>query len=337
MGNIEQSNIENRRAEGVEQFLRLLEDPEVRAGIERVIEETYAAEEKPSRWQRLSAFSGAVGSALIVLLAFLIPSIQDQWNQFRSRRVLQRHVELGREFMREGRYKLAEESFARAFELSESKRLDIDEERLKAKVQAVNVDPEWGAANPEGLEESDFLYLLQIQRDGNLSRERAATLNCYGTFLASANRPVEAEEMIREAIRLNPADSAAFINLGNLLRDRGRLKEAESAYREALARDPRDSHTYYDLGLVLDDDRRPEEAEAAFRQAADCAPRDAEILRTLVRQLEKNRKPAEAGKVLRQLLAVSPADRDAKRMLRRLQAAGFVTPAETAEDGLPAG
>ena len=108
----------------------------------------------------LSTFSGA----LIVLLAFLIPSIQDQWNQFQSRRVLQRHVELGREFMREGKYKLAEESFAKAFELSENKRLDIDEERLKAKVQAVNADPDWGAKNLEGLEETEFLSQVSWYR-----------------------------------------------------------------------------------------------------------------------------------------------------------------------------
>ena len=35
-------------------------------------------------------------------------------------------------------------SAAKAFELSENKRLDIEEERLKAKVQEMNEDPTWG-------------------------------------------------------------------------------------------------------------------------------------------------------------------------------------------------
>lgn len=68
---------------------------------------------------------------------------------------------------------LAEQSFAKAFELSESKRLDIDEERLKAKVQAMNENPVWGAKNPEGIAEADFLYLLQLQQAPHQSHERA--------------------------------------------------------------------------------------------------------------------------------------------------------------------
>lgn len=318
----EKNNLENPDPQDVERLLRLMESPEVRQKIaEWVNEASCAEEEKPSQWKRVSAISGAFSSALVVLLAFLIPSLQDQWNQFQSRRVLQRHVELGREFMREGKYKLAEESFAKAFELSENKRLDIDEERLKAKVQAVNADPDWGAKNPEGLEETEFLYLLHIQRDPKQSKERATTLNCYGTFLASAHRLSEAEDKLREAIRLDPSDSAAYISLGSLLRDRGQLPEAESAYREALRLDTRNSHVYYDLGLVLDEAHRPVEAEDAFKKAVDCAPRNLELLRTLALQLEKNKKPAEARAVLQRLLGIEPDDANAKRHLQRLAAA----------------
>jgi len=238
--------------------------------------------------------------------------------------------------MREGKYKLAEESFAKAFELSENKRLDIDEERLKAKVQAVNADPKWGAKNPEGLEETEFLYLLHIQHDPKEAKERAATLNCYGTFLASAHRLNEAEEKLREAIRLAPSDSAAHISLGNLLRDRGQLKEAESAYREALRYDARNSHIHYDLGLVLDEAHRPAEAEEAFKQAVECAPRDPELLRTLALQLEKNKKPVEARVMLQQLLVIEPGDADAKQMLRRLKGAGRKTTTGARENKLAA-
>lgn len=314
--------MENTELEEVERLLRLMENPAVRARMAEVVHEaSVTGEEKPSRWKRLSAFSGALSSTLIVLLAFLIPSIQDQWNQFQSRRVLQRHFELGSEFMREGKYKLAEESFAKAFELSENKRLDIDEERLKAKVQAVNADPDWGAKNPEGLEETEFLYLLQIQRNPKQSKERAATLNCYGTFLASANRPGEAEERLREALKLDPSNAAAHISLGSLLRDRGQLPEAESAYREALRLDAGNSHIYYDLGLVLDEAGRPGEAEVAFKQAVDCAPRNIELLRTLALQFEKNRKLVEARAVLQQLLSIKPDDADTQHRLEQLAGA----------------
>lgn len=159
----------------------------------RIAREEAEEEEAPSRWQKVNTFVAGASSALVVLLAFLVPSMEDQWDRFQSRRVIQRHVELARTFMAEGRYELAEESFARAFEQSESKRLDIEEERLEAKVQAVNADPNWGVDNPAGLEEADFLYLLQLQRQPGQSVKRAATLTCYRTFLASAKRWREAE------------------------------------------------------------------------------------------------------------------------------------------------
>jgi tetratricopeptide (TPR) repeat protein len=302
----------------VDRLLALMEAPEIRARIAQLIEESSAASvEKPSRWRRLGSLSGAISSTLIVLLAFLIPSVQDQWDRFQSRRVLQSHIQLGREFMREGKFKLAEESFAKAIEMAENKRPDLEEQRLEAKVQAVNADPDWGAKNPEGLEESEFLYLLHIQRDPRQAKARAATLSCYGVFLASAHRLGEAEEKIREAIRLNPEDSAAYINLGNLLRDRGQLQEAETSYREALKRDPGNSHIYYDLGLTLDESSRPLEAEKAFAQAVDCSPRDSELLRALAEQLDRNGKPVEARNAWRRLLSQTPDDMEAKQQLRR--------------------
>lgn len=279
----------------------LLENPDVRARLVEALQAEVTDQEKPSFWRRLGPLLASVSSALVILLAFLIPSLQDQWDRFQARQVIQRHVELGRSFIHEGKYKLAEQSFAKAFELSENKRLDIEEERLKAKVQEMNEDPTWGVKNPEGLEEADFLYLLQLQRDPHQSHERAVTLHCYGVFLAAAKHWREAEEQLREAICLNPADNTPYVNLGNLLRDRNRLKEAEEAYRTALRLDTDDGRVYYDLGLVLAETNRPVEAEDAFRHAVTLEPKDPDLLRALAQQLKKNGKSEEARKVIEQL------------------------------------
>ena len=283
--------------EGIE---RLLEDPALRTRLAAVIREQL--EESPALWRRVGPLLASVSSALVILLAFLIPSLQDQWDRFQARQVIQRHVELGRSFMHEGKYKLAEQSFAKAFELSENKRLDIEEARLKAKVEEMNEDPTWGVKNPKGLEEANFLYLLQLQRDPSQSHERAVTLNCYGVFLAAAKRWREAEEQLHEAIRLTPADSIPYVNLGNLLRDRNRLKEAEEAYRTALRLDVDDGRVYYDLGLVLAETNRPVEAEAMFRKAIALEPTDMDLLRALSHQLEQNGKREEARTVREQLV-----------------------------------
>ena len=298
----------------VEKLEQLLGHPKVRELVAQIArEEAGTDEEPPTRWQRFSAFVAGASSALVVLLAFLVPSMEDQWDRFQSRRVIQRHVELARTFMAEGKYKLAEESFARAFEQSESKRLDIEEERLEAKVQAVNANPNWGVENPEGLEESDFLYLLQLQRGPDRAADRAATLTCYGTFLASAGRRREAEQRFREATQLAPRDAGPFVNLGNLMRDRARPLEAEAAYRHALLLEKHDGRIYYDLGLVLDETHRPAEAQKALEKAAACDPQDKETLRALASLMEKNGALDEARKVFAKVLALDPSDAEARR------------------------
>jgi hypothetical protein len=58
--------------EGIE---RLLEDPALRTRLAEVIREQLA--ETPSLWRRLSPLLASVSSALVILLAFLIPSLRD--------------------------------------------------------------------------------------------------------------------------------------------------------------------------------------------------------------------------------------------------------------------
>ncbi len=312
----------------VELIERILAAPETRARLAVAIHEVLSEEEavKPV-WRRLSPVFASVGSALVMILAFFLPSMQDQWDRFVARRVIQRHVELGRNFMREGKFTLASQAFEKALTLSDNKRLDIEEEQLEAKVQKINENPNWGVKNPDGLEESDFLYLLQLQQDVEQHKARAVTLNCYGAFLAAAKRWREAEEALREAARLNSSDAAVYVNLGNLLRDRDRHQEAEEAYRTAVRLDGRDSRVHYDLGLLLAETERPVEAEEAFKKAVALEPKDVDMLRTLGQQLERNGKPDEARQVFTQLLRVEPSDAKAQHELQHLNKPSTSSPA----------
>jgi len=294
-------NVPGSPAEGeVGRLGRLLADPKVREIVAQIAREEVGEEpeEVPTRWQRLSAFVAGASSALVVLLAFLVPSMEDQWDRFQSRRVVQRHVELARTFMAEGRYKLAEESFARAFEQSENKRLDIEEERLEARVERVNADPTWAAENPEGLEESDFLYLLAFQDPKSHAAERAATLTAYGAFLAGARRGRDAERALREAVALAPRQAGPHVHLGNVLRERGANVEAEAEYRVAIAVDPEEPHAHYDLGLVLSETGRLAEAATEFRRVVALEPEDGDGWRGLGETLEALGQAPEARTAL---------------------------------------
>lgn len=283
-----------------------LEDPEVRQALAAALFEALDSRRQPTAWERFQPWAAGAASALITLLAFFLPSLQDQWDRYQARQVVQRYVEMGRDFMHEERYALAEEAFAKALELSENRRLDIEEERLEARVEQVNADPEWGNANPKSLKESDFLYLLHLRHGRGNAKQRARTLSSYGIFLASEHRPSEAEEVLRESVRLDTTNSAAFVHLGNVLSDRGRRAEAEVVYRRAIALDSTSAPAYFDLGVLLEQGERAPEAESAYRKAVALDPRDRDALRVLADLLERTGRLPEA-QALRTRLRALPA------------------------------
>ena len=292
----------------------LLQDHDVREQLVGILAEEIESRREPSRWRRVQPWIAGAASAFVTVLAFFLPSLQDQWDRWQSRQVIQRYVELGRDFMHEGRFKIAEETFAKAFELSENRRLDIEQERLAAKVARVNEDPAWGETNPEGLEESDFLYLLHLQegRGAEQSREQALTLNSYGVFLTSEKRFAEAESTFHRSILLDSTNASARVRLGNLLSDRGRQREAEAAYRLALRLDPGSLSGHYNLGLLLAQTGRPAEAETSLRRAAELAPGDADALRLLAELLERNGRNAEAAAMRERVAKLPPRPRPPK-------------------------
>lgn len=104
-----------------------------------------------ARWGRLSRlapFIASASSALVVILAYLLPGVKDQWDRWQSRRVINAYADVGRQLMTEPRYLEAEQTFTKALELSESRRLDFDVERLEAHVHRLLLEPAWGAPNP---------------------------------------------------------------------------------------------------------------------------------------------------------------------------------------------
>jgi tetratricopeptide (TPR) repeat protein len=292
----------------------LLQDHDVREQLVGILAEELESRREPSPWRRVQPWLAGAASAFVTMLAFFLPSLQDQWDRLQARQVIQRYVELGRDFMHEGRYKIAEETFAKAFELSENRRLDIEEQRLAAKVARVNEDPAWGETNPEGLEESDFLYLLHLQdgRGGAQRREQALTLNSYGVFLTSEKRFAEAESTFHRSILLDSTSASARVRLGNLLADLGREGQAETSYRAALRLDPGSLSGHYDLGLLLARTGRPAEAEGSLRRAAELAPGDPDVLRELAEVLARNGRASEAAVVRERLAKLPPRPRPAK-------------------------
>jgi tetratricopeptide (TPR) repeat protein len=290
-----------------ESLRELIHEPRVRELLLDALVGELDARRSPTHWKRVQPWLAGAASAAVTLLAFFLPSLQDQWDRLQSRQVVQRYVELGRDFMGAGRYQLAEETFSKAFELSENRRLDIEELRLEARVEQVSADPTWGRKNPEGLRESDFLYLLQMQKHAGRVRPRAATLNSYGLFLIGAGRGREAEGRFLEAARLDPGNDDPHIHLGNLYGDQGRLKEAEAEYRRAVALDSLDATSRYDLALLLEQTGRATEARRELARAAEIDPGDADVLAEYARVLGAAGDSASARAVRARISRLPPA------------------------------
>ena len=212
-------------------------------------------------------FLASLGGAMVMILAFFIPSLQDQWDRYQSRKVIEEFVSLGDHLFDEGRYSMAEEAFAKAFELSEFKRLDVEVKRLNARVNRVHDNPDWNSEIPDGLKEIDFQFLLHFQVKKGQELHRVNTLNCYGMFLAKGGKPDQAEKIFDDALQLMPKEAISYINLGNLFDQLKKYAEAEKMYRKAIELEPGNAYSHYDLGLLLEELGKQQEAEIEIERA----------------------------------------------------------------------
>lgn len=217
--------------------------------------------------EKLWPFLAGVGSAAVMVLAFFIPSLQDQWDRYQSRKVIEQYVNLGNDLFKEDRYDIAEEAYQKAFELSDSKRLDIEVKRLNARINRINLKPEWGAAPPEDLTEADFQYVLHLQKESGQQKERVGTLNSYGLFLVGSHKAKEAEKVFTEALRTDSTDARAYVNLGNLYDQQGKKEAALIKYRQGIALDSTDARAHYNLGLLYAEQGKKEEARQELLDA----------------------------------------------------------------------
>ena len=181
-------------------------------------------DEKKS-YSKMWTFLAGAGSASVMFLAFLLPSVQDQIDRYQSRKVIEKYEQLGNEFFHEEKYALAEQAYQKAYELSENKRLDIEVKRLNAKINTIGNNPSWGAKPPEEIEDVDFQFLLKMVKGQNVS-DRVEILNSYGVYLAGLKRLKEAKKALEEAIQLDASEAISYINMGNLYDQMNQKTEA---------------------------------------------------------------------------------------------------------------
>jgi Tfp pilus assembly protein PilF len=69
---------------------------------------------------------------------------------------------------------------------------------------------------------------------------------------AQTQRPQQAEDSFKHALRINPNNVSAANQYGIWLRSQARFSEAETAYQQALTRNPDSAETHLDLAILYD-------------------------------------------------------------------------------------
>ena len=97
-----------------------------------------------------------------------------------------------------------------------------------------------------------------------------------GLCYEALNQPEQAIAAYRKAIALNQTAKTPsawpLANLGKLLRTRGELVEAETLLREAVRVEPSSANAQYQLGVLLEQQEHLDDAVVALQHAADSDP-----------------------------------------------------------------
>lgn len=105
-------------------------------------------------------------------------------------------------------------------------------------------------------------YRSLLEQDSNLSK----TLIALADGLRARGDLEQAVVQIREAIRLNPTQPRARMNLAGILLQQGHVSAAETELQYASRQDPQDSSIRMNLGLVLATQQRWQEAHRNFKR-----------------------------------------------------------------------
>lgn len=192
-------------------------------------------------WSILSSLS----SAAVVIFAFLLPAYQEQKDRAKIDEVITKYEQVGKGFYKKGLYSEAEKIFERAFEISGNSRYDLELLRIKSRIFKVHEIEEWKRSKFEGIEEGDFLFLIET---ASSEKEKSEYLEAYGTYLFLGGQRKKAIGIFQRSISSNSKNIMAHINLGNAYDDLKQKQEAKTEYEKALAINPASYEALYNLG-----------------------------------------------------------------------------------------
>lgn len=159
-----------------------------------------------------------------------------------------------------------------------TKELGLLDDAEKAFRRALEIDNRSALALKElgiiAIRRRDYESAETYLKKASEIEEDPGGLSLLGVALLNNGKAIEAEQVYRRALRVDPKYEEAYYNLGVLLRD-GRPSEAQTSFRTALELDPDFACAHRELGYVLSHSGANPEAEDHLRRALELDPRDA--------------------------------------------------------------
>ena len=153
-----------------------------------------------------------------------------------------------------------------------------------------------------------------------------------GNWLLKLRRPDEAAAAFKQALALKPDDDIALGNLAGVLMAHGKRQDALEAlevFRTALRVNPKNPQSWFQLATLYLDMGRLDEARGSFTEALAANPKQAAALNGLGAIAFQTGDLAKAETIVRQALALEPRLRTGNYNLARIrEARGDVAGAE---------
>ena len=193
-----------------------------------------------------------------------------------------------------------------------SRAVRIQAARLLAPVSADALGPQAAAAFAKAADEYVAAERFNADRPENRTN--------LGGYYADRGEYPKAESELRAALALDDQFVPAWVNLADLMRLQNREADAEQALRDGLRVTPDDATLHHALGLSLVRQKRMTEALAELKQAAELAPDNVRLSYVYAVALHSNARTGEALAVLGRAIRRAPNDRDLLTALMTMNA-----------------
>jgi predicted CXXCH cytochrome family protein len=160
--------------------------------------------------------------------------------------------------------------------------------------------------------------LARFRKAADWDPSSAAIRQELAVVLSAMNRPQEAVEVLKEAVKLAPDDPESHYRLGLALNEAADTKGATAELEKVVKLEPRHARGWYNLGLAQNAAGEQDIALQSLARAESISPDDSRIPYARATILARLGRAAEARLAAERAVELSPNDPESRNLLRML-------------------